>query len=226
MKKVKLLVVDDLKIHIRRLQRLIDAQEDLEVVATAENGYEAVMMAAMHEPDIILMDIQMEHNMAGIEAAKQINEKLPNIKIIMLTVHKDDSIVFAAFQTGIVDYVLKTASDEEILGAIYSAHKNLSPIRPIIAQQIRDEFQRMKESEKSVLYVVRILSKVTPSELEILKLLVQNKTRKQIADIRCVEQDTIKKQINSILKKFNKKNSKEVVKIIDDLKIFDLIKKI
>lgn len=111
MKKVKLLVVDDLKIHIRRLQRLIDAQEDLEVVATAENGYEAVMMAAMHEPDIILMDIQMEHNMAGIEAAKQINEKLPNIKIIMLTVHKDDSIVFAAFQTGIVDYVLKTASD-------------------------------------------------------------------------------------------------------------------
>lgn len=102
----------------------------------------------------------------------------------------------------------------------------MSPIRPIIAQQIRDEFQRMKESEKSVLYVVRILSKVTPSELEILKLLVQNKTRKQIADIRCVEQDTIKKQINSILKKFNKKNSKEVVKIIDDLKIFDLIKKI
>lgn len=226
MTKVKLLVVDDLKIHIRRLQRLIEGQPDLELVATAENGYEAVMMAALHEPDIILMDIQMEHSMAGIEAAKQINEKLPNIKIIMLTVHKDDSIVFAAFQTGIVDYVIKTASAEEILGAIYSAYKDQSPIRPIIARKIRDEFQRMKESEKSILYIVGILSKITPSELEVLQLLVQNKTRKQIANIRCVEEDTIKKQVNSILKKFNKKSSKEVVKIINDLKIFELIKSI
>lgn len=226
MSKVKLLVVDDLKIHIRRLERLIEAQEDLELVGTAENGYAAVMMAALHEPDIILMDIQMEDNMAGIEAAKQINEKLPNIKIIMLTVHRDDSIVFAAFQTGIVDYVIKTASDEEILEAIYSAHRNQSPIRPIIAEQIRNEFQRMKESEKSILYVVEVLSRVTPSELEVLRLLTQNKTRKQIAEIRCVEQDTIKKQINSILKKFNKKSSKEVVTIINDLKIFELIEKL
>ena len=169
------------------------------------------------------MDIQMENNMAGIEAAKQKNESLPNIKIIVLTVHKDDSIIFAAFQTGIVDYILKTTSDEEILDAIYSAHKNLSPIRPMIAEKIRNEFQRMKESEQSILYVIKIMSEITPSELQVLKLLSENKTRKEIAAIRCVEQDTVKKQINSILKKFNKKNSKEVLKIINELKVFELI---
>ncbi|WZL80425.1 response regulator transcription factor [Vallitaleaceae bacterium 9-2] len=226
MEKIKLLIADDLEVHIRRLERLIKEKPDLELVATARSGYEAVMMAAIHHPDIILMDIQMENNMAGIEAAKQINEKLGDIKIIMLTVHKDDNIIFAAFQTGIVDYILKTDTDDNILDAIYSAHKNLSPIRPMVAEKIRDEFQRMKESEQSILFVIKIISELTPSELKVLQLLSENKTRKEVAALRCVEVDTIKKQINSILKKFNKSNYKEVLKIINKLKIFDLIKDI
>lgn len=226
MEKIKILVADDLEIHRRRLERLIKDQKDLQLVGAAQSGYEAVMMAAIEKPNIILMDIQMETAMAGVDAAKQINDKLPDIKIIILTIHKDDSIVFAAFQTGIVDYILKTASDEEILDAIYSAYNNLSPIRPIVAQKIRNEFQRMKESEQSILFVIKIISDLTPSELKVLQLLSENKTRKEIAEIRCVEQDTIKKQINSILKKFNKKSYKEVLKIIDNLKIFDMIKNI
>ncbi|HIT91024.1 MAG TPA: response regulator transcription factor [Candidatus Merdenecus merdavium] len=226
MGKIKVIVVDDLVIHTRRLERLINATEDLELVAIAQSGKEAIEVATMHEPDIMLIDIQMEHTMAGIEAAQEINLRLPNIKIIILTVHKDESIIFAAFQTGIVDYILKTASDQEILDAIYSADQNLSPIRPMIAEKIRNEFQRMKESEKSILFIIRIVSKLTPSELEVLQLLAENKTRKDIAAIRCVEQDTIKKQISSILRKFNKSNYKEVLDILDELQIFELIKKI
>lgn len=224
--KIKILIADDLEIHRKRLERLIKGQKDMQLVDAAKSGYEVVMMAALHNPDIILMDIQMEHNLAGIEAAKQINEKLPHIKIIMLTIHKDDNVIFAAFQTGIVDYIIKTCSDEEIIDAIHSANNNLSPIRPMVAEKIRNEFQRMKDSEKSLLYVLRIISELTPSELKVLQLLAEHRTRKQIAEIRCVEQDTIKKQINSILKKFNKSNYKEVLKIIDDLKIFDVIKMI
>ncbi|MHC1748808.1 MAG: response regulator [Cellulosilyticaceae bacterium] len=224
MEKINVLIADDLEVHRRRLERIVKGHNDLELVDIAKNGYESVILAATHKPDIILMDIQMENNMAGIEAAKQINEKLPNIKIIILTVHKDDNVVFAAFQTGIVDYLIKTASDEEILDAIYSAYNNLSPIRPIIAEKIRSEFQRMKESEQSILFVLKMISELTPSELKVLQLLHENKTRKEIAAIRCVEQDTIKKQINSILKKFNKSNYKEVLKIIRELNIFEMIK--
>lgn len=224
MGKINVLIADDLEVHRRRLERIVKGHNDLELVGIAKNGYESVILAATHKPDIILMDIQMENNMAGIEAAKQINEKLPNIKIIILTVHKDDNVVFAAFQTGIVDYLIKTASDEEILDAIYSAYNNLSPIRPIIAEKIRSEFQRMKESEQSILFVLKMISELTPSELKVLQLLHENKTRKEIAAIRCVEQDTIKKQINSILKKFNKSNYKEVLKIIRELNIFEMIK--
>lgn len=226
MNEIKILIADDLEIHRKRLERLIKVQKDMELVECAKSGYEVVMMAALYKPDVILMDIQMEHNLAGIEAAKQINEKLPDIKIIMLTIHKDDNVVFAAFQTGVVDYIIKTCEDDEILDAIRSAHENLSPIRPMIAEKIRSEFQRMKDSEKSLLYVVRIISDLTPSELKVLQLLNERKTRKQISEIRCVEQDTIKKQINSILRKFEKSNYKEVLAVINDLKIFEVIKKL
>lgn len=226
MEKIKILIADDLEVHRRRLERLIKDQNDMQLIGAAKSGYEAAMMAAMHQPDIILMDVQMENNMAGIDAAKQINEKLPNIKIIILTVHKDDNIIFAAFQTGIVDYIIKTGSDQEVLDAIYSAHNNLSPIRPIIAEKIRSEFQRMKESEQSILFVIKIISELTPSELKVLQLLSEGKTRREIALLRCVEEDTIKKQINSILKKFNKKNYKEVLSIIEELNIFQIIKNI
>lgn len=224
MTPIKLLIVDDMEAHRRRLERCITKENDMICIATANSGYEAVLKAAMHQPDIILMDIQMENQLAGIEAAKEINKNLPDIKIIILTVHEDDNIIFAAFQTGIVDYMIKSASDSEIVKGIRAAHDNLSPIRPIIAEKIRNEFKRIKSKEESLLYIIRIISDLTTSELEILKLLCENKTRKQIAKFRCVEQDTVKKQISSILKKFSMNNTKEVVSTLQTLKIFDILK--
>ena len=223
MDKIKVLIADDLEAHRRRLERIINASDDLELAGAASNGYEAVMMAALHHPHIILMDIQMETHMAGIDAARQINEKMPDIRIIMLTVHKDDGIVFAAFQTGIVDYIIKTEPDEEIRKAIYSAYNDLSPIRPIIARKIRSEFQRMKQSEQSLLVVVKIISELTPSELAVLQLLGEGKNRREIARVRCVEQDTVKKQSNSILKKFSMNSSREVVRLLNDLNVYSMI---
>lgn len=226
MEKIKILIADDLEVHRRRLERLIKLQPNMELIGSASSGYEVTMMAAMKQPDIILMDIQMEHNTAGIEAAKEINKQLPNIKIIMLTVHKDNNIIFAAFQTGIVDYVLKTCEDGEIVDAIQCAHNNRSPIRPIIAEQIRNEFQRLKDSEKSLLYVINIMSELTQSEFEVLRLLRDGKKRKEISKLRYVEEDTVRKQINSILKKFDKKSYKEVLEVTEKSGIFDIVKKL
>jgi DNA-binding NarL/FixJ family response regulator len=225
-KTVKILIVDDMEAHRRRVERILQKEPDMELVESAKSGYEAVLYAAMHKPDIILMDIEMENKYAGITAAKQINENLPDIKIIVTTVHDDDNIVFAAFQTGIVDYVIKTTSAAEIVDAIRSAYNDLSPIRPIIAQKIRNEFKRIKNNEESLIFVLKMISELTPSELEVLKLLCNDKSRRQIADERCVEFDTVKKQISSILKKFNMENTKQIVSAVNSLKIFDTLKKL
>ena len=144
----------------------------------------------------------------------------------MLTVHKDDNVIFAAFQTGIVDYVIKTEPDDVIVQAIFSAYEDASPIRPMIARKIRNEFQRIKELENSLLMVIKIISDLTPSELQVLQLLGEGKSRRQIAQARCVEQDTIKKQINSILRKFDKGSTKELVLMLKRLNLFEMIDKL
>lgn len=198
----------------------------MECIGAASNGYEAVSLATQINPDIILMDIEMEHQSAGIQAAKQIHESLPHIKMIMLTVHKDDNIVFASFQSGIVDYLTKDASPFEITEAVREAYNDVSPIRPIVADKIRNEFQRLKKTEQSLMYVLQIISDLTKSELQILSLLCEGKTRREIAEIRSVEHDTIKKQISSLLKKFNAESTRQMVNGINDLKIFEIIKKI
>lgn len=223
---INILVVDDMEAHRRRLERLIESCEDMKCIASAKSGEEAVKQAETHEPDIVLMDIEMEDKLAGIHAAKQIFDRFPDIKIIVVTVHKDDNIIFAAFQTGIIDYLLKSAPKEEIVDAIRSAYADRSPIRPMIAQKIREEFVRIKKTETSMIYIIRIISELTPSELQVLRLLCENKTRRQIAEERIVESETVKKQINSILKKFNMKRSAEVVKAVNEMRIFEVLKKL
>ncbi|MCH6267209.1 response regulator [Neobacillus citreus] len=226
MENIHILIADDMEAHRRRLERIINSVDNLSIAASAKSGYEAVAYAAIKKPDIVLMDIEMESQMAGVKAASEIHKILPETKIIMLTVHQDNNIVFAAFQTGIVDYLMKAAPKEEIIEAIYSAYNNQSPIRPIIAEKIRTEFARIKKSEDQLTYFFKIIANLTQSELEILKLLCSGLKRKEIADIRAVEVETIKKQISSLLKKFDKNSTKEIITEVNELRLFDLIKDI
>lgn len=226
MEPIQILIADDMEAHRRRLERIINSVGNLSLVASAKSGYEAVAYAAVKKPDVVLMDIEMESQMAGVKAASEINKILPDTKIVMLTVHQDNNIVFAAFQTGIVDYLMKSAPKEEILEAIYSAANNQSPIRPIIAEKIRQEFARIKKSEDHLTHFFKIIANLTPSELEVLKLLCSGLKRKEIAEARAVEVETIKKQISSLLKKFDKNSTKEIVIDVTELKLFDMIKDI
>lgn len=223
---IQILVVDDIESHRRRLERIIAACDDMELISSVESGHEAIEAAIEYQPDIILMDVEMEEPLAGINAARQIHELFPHIKIIIVTVHKDDNIIFAAFQTGIIDYLVKSAAQEEVIEAIRSAYRDSSPIRPMIAKSIRSEFVRIKRTESSILFVIQIISELTPSELQVLKLLCEKKTRKQIAEERCVEYETVKKQMTSILKKFNMASSADIISTVNELKIFELLKKI
>lgn len=221
--KIKILIADDMEAHRRRLNRIISAQPDMEVVGLAQSGYEAVLLSATRRPDIILMDIEMESKTAGIQSARQINQNLPDIRIVMLTAHQDESLIFQSYQSGIVDYIIKTASNEEIISGIRHAYEGTSPIRGEIAQIIRNEFMRLRNNESSILYVINNISQLTTSELAVLKLFCQHKTKREIAQERVVEYDTVKKQTSSILKKFNKESISDVVDLIKELNLLDYL---
>lgn len=224
--KIRVLVADDHDGHRRRYERIIEKQEDMVLNASASNGYEAVLQAGIHRPHIILMDVEMEDKTAGISAARQINKTLPDVKIIIVTAHEDENIVYAAFQTGIVDYIIKSEDSTVISDAVRSAHNNLSPIRPIVAEKIRKDYRKTKETEESLLYTLKLISDLSPGELEVLRLLYEGKKRKAIAEERYVSPETVKKQINSILKKCSKPDCRSLVSDLKKLRIFEVLNKL
>lgn len=121
--------------------------------------------------------------------------------------------------------MLKNSTNQEIINGIKAAYLGQSPIRPEIAGKIRSEFKRIKSYENSFLYMLNILSTLTSSELEILNLIANGYTRKEICAERHVEMSTVKTQIHNILKKFNKHSIKELLNSIDDLSLLEIVVK-
>lgn len=225
MKAIKVLIADDLEPISKRYENILKKDKEIEVIGRVTNGYEAVAVVAMHQPDVVLMDVEMETRTAGLDASAQILDKFPETKIIILTVYEDDETVFTAFQLGVTDYFLKNAAPAEIISCVKDAYFGRSPIRPAIAHKIRREFQRVKNSEDSFLYCLRIVTELTQTELDILDLCSQGYSRSQICEIRCVELSTVKTQIHNILRKFNKESMSEVTSLINHLQVLDYIRR-
>lgn len=157
------------------------------------------------------MDIEMECKDAGIRATGEILAENPQIKIIILTVYEEDELIFSAFRLGACDYILKNSSEEDIISGVIGAYHNSSPIRPEIADKIRNEFQRVKTYESSFLFMLNLLSTLTPRELDTLYLLSNGYSKKDVCEMRCVEMSTVKSQVHNILKKFNKKKIADII---------------
>lgn len=222
MNKIKVMIVDDMEDIRDYFKMIIDKEPSMEIVATESTGKDAVITACKVHPDIILMDVQMETNKAGIEAAEELKHLLPSAKIIILTIHEDDDLLFEAYAAGVIDYVVKTASIIDIINAIHNAYKNIFTMRPEIAEKIVGEFARMKSERSSLIYTINIMTMLTKSEFEILHDVYNGKTYREIAQSRFVEEVTVRSQINRILKKFKSHQMKDVVKQLKQLKIFEV----
>lgn len=221
---IKVLIVDDMEPICKRYERILNGDPNIDVIGVANTGKEAMEKVNQLQPDVILMDIEMESKTAGLTASKEIIGKYPEIKIVILTVYEEDELVFRAFQLGVVDYFLKNSPPADIITCVKDAYRSLSPIRPIIAQKIRREFQRVKNRENSFLYTLQIITQLTQTELDVLDLLCKGYTRTQICEIRCVELSTIKTQIHNILRKFEMESMSEVVACVNRLGIIDYIR--
>lgn len=222
--KIRVLIAEDNPSLARRYEAIIRNNANIEVVASSNSGYEAVLLCALHKPDVILMDIEMESREAGILASREILAKFPSVRIIILTVYEDDKSVFNAFKAGVTDYLLKNAGQEEIVRSIEDAYHGCSPIRPIIAEKIRREFKQMKRREDSFLYYQNWLMKLSESEIDILLLLAQGESRRQICQKRHVELTTVKTQIRNILHKLKFQHIQEALDVVRDPTVLEILK--
>lgn len=224
MNKIKVMIVDDNQEIREYFITIFNHEEDIEVVATATTGHDAVKLASELDIDIILMDIQMETRTAGIEAAEQILKNRPDVKIIILTILEDDNLLFQAYCAGVMDYIIKTDSITQILNSIRDVYRNQLILRPKYAEKIIDELVRVREQQKSLLFSLDILTKLSNSEFEVLECLYNGMNTREISDARYVSIATIKSQIHSILAKFGMHNVKEVLKKLEEVNFSQIIK--
>ncbi len=222
---IQVVIAEDIEPLRKKYVSVLEADPHIHVVADVHTGIAAYEQVLEYTPDVVLLDIEMETQDAGIRAISNILSFSPEIRIIVLTVHEEDDLVFSAFKLGAHDYILKNAKDTEIRQAVINAYHNKSYIRPKIAQKLRTEFRRVKTYEGSFLFMLNVLATLSPRELDTLYLITQGYTRKEVCALRYIEMSTLKSQIHSILKKFHKRKMKDVITSESDRQLLELIVK-
>lgn len=168
------------------------------------------------------MDIEMETTTAGIHAAEEILESHPDVMVIFLTAHETEDMILTSMGAGAVDYIVKGCPDEELLLHIRSAVAGRPMLDAKIQNMLLKEYSRLRSSEKSLLFFINSVSKLTAAERELVRLLLEDKKLKEIASLRCVELVTVKTQVKSLLRKFGCSRTKEIVETIRELNVAHL----
>ena len=220
---IRVLIADDSQEIRNYFNKIIQGESDMEVVDMAESGAQAVEKTIKTNPDIVLMDIQMENNTAGIDAIQKIKAFNPNIKAIVLTIHSRDDLLFRAYAVGTADYIIKTTQTDIILSSIRKVMDNNFLLRPDIANKLMSEYMRMAEDKNRTKEVYNMMLKITNTEYEIIKLVYSGYSYKKIAEQRCVEETTIRSEIYWILKKFKMKKMKHVIQLLRDIDFFETL---
>jgi DNA-binding NarL/FixJ family response regulator len=221
MKKIRLAMCDDVKSLCKYFKQEFDMHEDIEFVGAVHNSKQCIKMVKEKKPDVLLLDIQMETNDEGVMIIPEIRQVSPETKIIMLTIHEENDYIFKSFALGAIDYQIKTAPIENILESIRAVYSNTSLLRPEIAQKILIECENMSQKHETLLYTFNLLTKLSNAEFEILKDLYYGYSYKEIAQKRFVEESTIRSQVTRLLKKFEAKNMRVLIKSLRNMKAFD-----
>jgi len=196
---IRVLLVDDHALFRKGLASLIDPLEDMEVVGEAGDGREALERARELMPDLILMDIQMP-GWDGLKATQLIKEEMPYVKIVMLTVSDDDKDLFEAIKQGAQGYLLKDIEPEELFELLRGVYRGEAPISHLTAARILDEFTRLAQKES---WVPIAGNNITPREKEVLQLVAQGATNKEIASQLFIAENTVKNHLRNILAKLH-----------------------
>lgn len=219
---IKIVIAEDLPVLREGFSDIIKSCDKMSLVKAVETGEDAVDTALNNDIDIILMDVEMETRTAGIDAAKKILEVKPFIKILFLTIHEEPEYVKEGIGLGATDYIIKSDNNLNIQKKILDAYYDKVEFEMKVQKVLHSDYIKIKRDETEILQLFRIISQLTKSEKEIINMLINGNTVKQIAQYRFVEVPTIKKQVGNILKKFNVSRTKEIVKKISELGIQDI----
>jgi DNA-binding NarL/FixJ family response regulator len=201
----RILIADDFTIVREGLKKVLDAKPDLEVVAEAEDGREAVDKALNDDVHLAILDVSMPR-MTGIQAAAELQKRKPELKTLILSMHDSEQFLFEALKAGASGYVLKSGADTDIVDACRAAMRGDSYLYPsAVTTLVRDYVERGGHGEEQ-------FDVLTPRELEVLKLIAEAYTSRQIADVLFISIKTVERHRQNILDKLGMRDRVELTR--------------
>ncbi|WP_042471065.1 response regulator transcription factor [Bacillus ndiopicus] len=202
----KIVIIDDHQLFREGVKRILDFEDTFDVVAEGDDGVDAVSIYRVNTPDVVLMDINMPGK-NGVEATRELIEEFPDAKVIMLSIHDDESYVTHALKSGALGYMLKEMDADEIVEAIKVVANGGSYLHPKVTKNLVAEFRRLSEHENNGNFhqteIRRPFHLLTKRECEVLQLLTDGQSNRTIGETLYISEKTVKNHVSSILQKMN-----------------------
>lgn len=213
---IKILLVDDQQLVRRGIKSLLDLSDEVDVVAQAANGRQAMECLTTQAIDIILLDLSMPE-MDGIATLKAMKEKQINVPVIILTTFDDHDYILQGLMQGAKGYLLKDVSLEVLISNIKRVQQGETLLQPTITAQLFNDVSKVDKEYSTPEHV----EKLSKKELEVLSLMARGYSNKEIAEILCKSEGTIKNHVSNILAKFNVRDRTRAVLLAIEKKILN-----
>ncbi|PLT35715.1 response regulator transcription factor [Bacillus sp. V5-8f] len=206
--KTTITIIDDHQLFREGVKRILDFEPSFEVVAEGDDGSEAMAIVEEHNPDVVIMDINMP-NINGVEATKMLVERYPDTKVIILSIHDDENYVQHALKTGASGYLLKEMDADALIEAVKVVADGGSYLHPKVTHNLVREYRRLASDERSdgdssqAIEIRRPLHLLTRRECEVLQLLADGKSNRGIGETLFISEKTVKNHVSNILQKMN-----------------------
>lgn len=210
--KIKILLADDHQLFREGLKRILNMEDDLEVIGECGDGIQVIEFCNQTLPEIVLMDINMPVE-TGVAATERLRTMFPDVKVIILSIHDDESYVFEALRKGATGYLLKDMEAEALVNAIRSVSKGHSYIHPKVTGKLINQLRRMTyldemgadggeaSRESGAKFIAKDKAPLTRREAEVLRLMAEGKSNRLIGDHLFISEKTVKNHVSSILQK-------------------------
>ncbi|SEP90549.1 two component transcriptional regulator, LuxR family [Virgibacillus subterraneus] len=207
MKQTKIVLIDDHKLFREGVKRILEFEQSFEVVAEGDDGLVASSLVKEHNPDVVLMDINMP-TMNGVQATADLVRHFPNTNVIILSIHDDESYVTHALKTGAQGYLLKEMDSDSLIEAIKVVSEGGSYLHPKVTHNLVQEYRRLAQenvsnvAENAIEYH-KPLHLLTRRECEVLQLLADGKSNRAVAETLYISEKTVKNHVSNILQKMS-----------------------
>ncbi len=211
---IRTLIVDDHGLLRAALRTILQAEPDIEVVDEAKNGTEALQLADHQKPDVMVLDLSMP-DLGGVEVTRQLRSLLPDLKILILTVHKDNGLLREAIRAGANGYILKQAVESELIEAIHAVWRGDLYVHPTMTQALLKALSQAPNGQDPPIDIL------TPRELEVLRHIVQGYTNRQMARKLSISIRTVESHRGNLMNKLEMRSRVDLVRYATEHNLVD-----